>query len=127
MNVVLINRLPSVISFRAFHFCNKQVKCTPVLYEIQQKVPKGGNSVKFALYVSLLLPISLLMLSCARVGGGRIPGHHHKNYRHSCWKVRKLILLDVSYWKPDTTWIGGLILTSTIKLYSTLTINMSKK
>jgi hypothetical protein len=83
MNVVLINRFPSVISFRAFHCRNTQVKCTPVLYEIEQKVPKGGNHVKFTLYISLLLPISLLMLSCARVGGGRIPGLHHKNYRHN--------------------------------------------
>jgi hypothetical protein len=42
-------------------------------------------------------------------------------------KVRKLILIDVSYWKHDTNWRGGVILTSTIKLYSTLIINMSKK
>jgi len=77
MNVVLINRLPSVISFRAFHCSNKQATCTPVLFEIQQKVPKGGNHVKFTLYISLLLPISLLMLSCARVGRERIPGLHH--------------------------------------------------
>jgi len=66
------------------------------------RVITGGNHVKFTLYISLLLPISLLM-SWPRVGRGRIPGLYYKNYRHSCWRVRIFILLDVSYWKPDTT------------------------
>jgi len=57
------------------------------------KVLNGGNHVEFTLFISLLLPVSLLMLSCARVGRGRIPGLYFKNYRHSCWKVRKSFYL----------------------------------